>query len=265
MTLTELTSRLPEAFPWANTIYCYPSIPSTNTLLKEMAAAGAPAGTVVMAGHQSAGRGRMGRSFSSPEGLGLYLSVLLRPGCKPGQLMHLTCAAGVAACDAVEATTGLRPGIKWANDLVYREHKLGGILTEMGFDPQGNVSWAVVGIGINCRHRATDFPEELRSMAASLAMVTEKDVPPMDLAAALLVSLEEMNRSLLLPGPTMARYRQDCVTLGQAVSVHRFDSVRHAIARAVEDDGALTVAFSDGTLETVATGEVSIRGMYGYV
>ncbi len=263
--MTDYTSLLPQDFPWGKSIHAYASIPSTNTALKEMAAAGAPEGTVIIAEHQSAGRGRMGRSFSSPRGQGLYLSLLLRPGCKPEQLMHLTCAAGVAACDAVQALTQLRPGIKWANDLVVGKRKLGGILTEMGFDSLGNCAWVVIGIGINCAQLPEDFPEEIRPIATSLAMAVGKEVDRHVLAARLLEALEKMNRELLSPGPVMARYRRDCVTLGQPISIHRYDSVTHGIALAVEDEGALTVQLSDGSRESVATGEVSIRGMYGYV
>ncbi len=256
---------LPQDHPWGKRIHYYPCLDSTNTLAKQMAAAGAPEGTVVIAGCQTGGRGRLGRSFSSPAGLGLYLSVILRPGCKPQKLMHLTCAAGVAACQAVEAACGLHPGIKWANDLVHGRRKLGGILTELGFDSLGNVAWAVVGIGINCDHQPEDFPQELRPMAASLAMATGRAVNPMALAGQLVQSLYAMNAELMAPGPWMARYRGLCITLGQPISIHRGDEIRHGKAVSVADDGSLLVEYSDGSRGAVSSGEVSIRGMYGYL
>ena len=139
-------------------LHRFETIDSTNTYLKQLAEAGAEGGTAVIAHSQTGGRGRLGRSFHSPAGSGIYLSYLLRPNCKPEGLMHLTCAVAVAMCDAVEKTTGLRPGIKWTNDLVWQKRKLGGILTELGFE-NGLVSYAVVGIGINCTQTEEDFPQ----------------------------------------------------------------------------------------------------------
>ncbi len=260
----EIITALPQDFPWGNRIHCYDCVESTNTLAKQMASNGAPEGTVVIAAQQTGGRGRLGRSFSSPEGLGLYLSVILRPGCKAEKLMHLTCAAGLAARDAVADATGLQPGIKWANDLVVGKRKLGGILTELGF-AGGEVSWAVVGVGINCRQERCHFPEALRAMATSVLLETGMALEPAALAAALLPRLEQMSRALLSPGPIMARYREHCVTLGQEISIHRGEEIFHGKALGIDDQGGLQVQYPDGKAETVTYGEVSIRGMYGYL
>ena len=157
--IASILNRLPEDFPWKHSIQYFPTIDSTNTRAKLLAAQGAPHGTVLIAGHQSGGRGRMGRSFHSPEGMGIYLSVILRPDCPATDLMHLTCAAGVAMCDAVEAAAGFRPGIKWTNDLIWGKRKLGGILTELSLKSDGTADYAVVGIGINCCQQPEDFPE----------------------------------------------------------------------------------------------------------
>ena len=208
----------------------------------------------------------MGRSFHSPAELGIYLSVILRPDCAPADLMHLTCAAAVSMCDAVEAAAGFRPGIKWTNDLVYGKQKLGGILTELSLDASGTVNYAVVGIGINCRHTPEDFPPELQDMAGSLSMVTGKPVDAAAVAAAMIEALYSMDQHLLTgKAAIMDRYRAGCVTIGKEVSIHRFEEVCHGTAVSVDDEGALTVRFPDGHTETVAAGEVSIRGMYGYV
>ena len=118
------------------------------------------------------GRGSRGRRFHSPAGSGVYLSVILRPVCDPGALMHLTCAAATAMCDAVEAACGFRPGIKWTNDLVFGRRKLGGILTELRLDHRGLVDFAIVGIGINCLQGPADFPEEL--IATRISCLTMK-------------------------------------------------------------------------------------------
>ena len=249
--------------PWGSRLHWFDSIDSTNTAAKEMARNGAPHGTVLIAGHQSAGRGRMGRSFSSEAGLGVYLSVILRPECPPEQLMHLTCAAGVAMCQAVENCCGIRPGLKWINDLVADSRKLGGILTELGLNcAGGNVDFAVVGIGINCSHTTADFPLELQSMATSLHMLTGKDIAVADLAAAMIRSLYEME---LDPQRVMEIYRKNCITLGQTVQLHSDHTVRTATALDVDDQGALLVEFPDGSRQFLFSGEAHVRGLYGYI
>jgi len=262
----EILSCLSPQYPWGELLSFLPETDSTNTQLKRLAREGAPEGTALVSGHQTGGRGRKGRSFFSPEGLGIYLSILLRPKCEAAQLMHLTCATGVAMCDAMESITGRRPGIKWTNDLVYGKQKLGGILTELGFTPQGGLSYAVIGIGVNCCQQRADFPAEIRDMACSLAMMSGTEISRAQVAAAMLNALYQMNEVLLTGKETMFdRYRQDCVTLGKNVSLVRGEEVRHAYALNVDDSGALVVRLPDGLLETVNSGEVSVRGMYGYL
>ena len=257
--LSEILNHLP-GHPWRQRIQWFDSIDSTNSYAKQLASAGAPEGTVILAGHQTGGRGRLGRSFSSPAGMGIYLSVILRPNCLPEELMHLTCAAGVAAAQAV----GDAAGIKWPNDLVIGKRKLGGILTELTVDPNTRkVEWTVIGIGINCCQKPDDFPPEIRSIACSLSMKQE-EIP--QLAAKLIDQLSAMNQALFSKKDAiMAQFRSRCVTIGQEISLLRGDDVRHGTALDVADDGSLTVCFLDGKVENVASGEVSVRGMYGYV
>lgn len=266
MVQNEILSRLCPDYPWKNQIQYFSTIGSTNDLLKTLARQGAPHGTAILAGHQSNGHGRLGRAFHSPEGMGIYLSILLRPDCAPGELMHLTCGAAVAMCDALESACGERPGIKWTNDLVYGQKKVGGILTELGLSPQGQVDYAIIGIGINCRQKEEDFPAEIQNMAGSLRMVTGQDIQPAAVAAAMLEALWKME-TILLTGKAqiLSRYRKDCVTIGQEISVVRGDSIRHGKALSLDENGALVVAYDDGGMEAVNSGEVSIRGMYGYV
>ena len=267
MMTQEIRAYLPPEHPWADKIQYFPTIDSTNTQAKKLAAAGAPEGTVLIAGHQTGGRGRMGRSFHSPSAQGVYLSVILRPQCPPPELMHLTCAVGSAMCDAVENCAGIRPGVKWINDLVFHGRKLGGILTELGMDPKtGLVSYAVVGIGMNCLQSCEDFPPEIRDMAVSLSTAAGRRISPALLASAMIRGLHAMNQVFLIQkDAVMKSYRTDCVTIGKEVSVHRFDTVRHGTALGVDDNGALVVRFSNGSTEAVSAGEASIRGMYGYV
>lgn len=259
----KILSHLPPAHPWGQSLYWYETIPSTNTQAKVMALAGAPQGTVLLADSQSAGRGRLGRSFCSHSGAGIYMSVVLRPECSAADLMHLTCAIGVAACDAIEEVTGFRPGIKWINDLVANGKKLGGILTELVMD--GTViRSAIVGIGINCSQEDGDFPPELQSIACSLSTVTGKNIDRAKLAAALICHLETISRRLHDRQVIMDRYRTDCVTLGKQITVIQGDLCRPGLALAVQDDGSLLVRFDDGTVSPVSAGEVSVRGLWGY-
>lgn len=261
---TEILSHLPGNFPWQ--VHWYDTIDSTNTQAKRLAGEGAPHGTVLIAGFQTAGRGRMGRSFASPEGLGLYFSLILRPGCRANELMHLTCAAGVAACNAVEEVSGYRPGIKWINDLVAENKKLGGILTELSVDAgTGLVNYAIIGIGVNCNHTPADFPSELQNIALSLRTVTGKAVDIAALAAALIRQLMAIDEQLLTDrAAIMETYRKNCVTLGRQVKVIGQET-REATALDIDEEGGLVVQYSDGTVGTVSSGEVSVRGMFGYL
>ena len=245
----------------------FEEVTSTNTLLKEQGRQGAPAGTVLVADRQTGGRGRLGRTFLSPGGVGVYLSALIRPDCLPTDLMHLTCAVAVAMCDAVEATFGFRPGIKWTNDLVVGSKKLGGILTELGLDPKtGRVSYAVLGIGINCGQTQEDFDESIRGMATSVRMILGKEADRDTLIAEMVKALEQMDRTLLsAPEAMLERYKADCITLGKPVSIVRGEEVQHALAMDIDAQGALIVRYENGQIEAVTSGEVSVRGLYGYV
>ena len=252
-------------YPWADRFHYFNTVDSTNNYLKRQALLGAPHGTVAVADCQTGGKGRLGRSFQSPGGVGIYLSMLLRPDCPQEQLMHLTCAVGTAMCDALEEAAGVRPGIKWTNDLVCEKRKLSGILVELLNDSQGKLC-VIIGIGVNCCQQLTDFPEELRDRAGSLAMVTGRRIDRPKVAAAMMEALANMDRNLLTGKEAMLeQYRRDCVTLGQKISVVRGDEIRHGTALDIGNDGDLIVRFDDGHTEAVSSGEVSIRGMYGYV
>lgn len=251
--------------PWKNSIIWFDSIDSTNTCAKQLARSGAPEGTVVMADYQTGGRGRLGRSFSSPAGMGIYLSIVFRPNCKPEELMHLTCAAGLYTCLAVEtaAPDPLPVGIKWANDLVIGRRKLGGILTEISVDPaSGKVDWAVIGIGINCCQQPEDFPAEIRDIACSLGM---EPADRSKLAAELIRRLYDLRQEMFSEKEAiMERFTHRCITIGQRISILRGETVQHGKALSVDADGALHVLLDAGVETVVNSGEVSIRGMYGY-
>ncbi len=262
----EILNRLSPEYPWMDRFQVLPETGSTNDDLKVLAKQGAPHGTVLLADRQTDGHGRLGRSFHSPEGQGIYMSILLRPECSPAELMHLTCAVAVAMCDAVEAACDFRPGIKWTNDLVYGKRKLGGILTELGLNKKGKVDYAIIGIGINCSQQEDDFAPDIQAIAGSLAMASGQAVSRSKVAAAMMDALYTMSRTLFSGAFVMLwQYRRDCITLGQDISILRGDDVFHAHAVDVDGSGALVVRYPDGTMDTVNSGEVSVRGMYGYL
>ena len=150
-------------------IFLYDTLESSNRTAKTLALEGAPHGTMVLAGQQTAGRGRLGRRFESPAGKGVYLSLVLRPSLPMTEAQAVTVSAAVAVCRAVKKLCGLELGIKWVNDLYYNGKKVCGILTEAGADLEsGQLEWLVVGIGLNLTSRPEDWPEELRPIAGSL-------------------------------------------------------------------------------------------------
>ena len=260
----QILSQMSTECPWRDTLLWYDTIDSTNTRAKELAKNGAVHGTVLVAGTQTGGRGRMGRSFLSPTG-GVYLSVILRPDCPPEKLMHLTCAAAVAGCKAVEQACGVCPDIKWTNDLVYGKKKLGGILTELGLDGAGNVDYAIIGIGINCE-QAEDFPKELQNTVTSIREISQHGCTASMLSAKLIEAIYETDQLLFTGKQEMLDfYREHCITLGKEIKVIRGDSVNYGTALDLDADGGLLVRFADGSEKIVASGEVSVRGMYGYL
>ena len=195
----QILSFLPPEYPWKDRLFVFPELDSTNNRLKVLASQGAPHGTVLIADRQTGGRGRMGRSFLSPPGVGIYMSILLRPECAPQELMHLTCAVAAAMCRAVECAAGLRSGIKWTNDLVWGKQKFAGILTEMGLNAAGGVDWAIVGIGVNCCQKAEDFPPEIRDRACSLAMAAGREIDRCRVAAAMMEARMEEETGRIAP------------------------------------------------------------------
>jgi len=252
--------------PWQTLVTAVPSVDSTNNACKRLAAEGAPDGTVVLTGCQTAGKGRRGRTFVSPPG-GLYFSVILRPHAKPEALMHLTAMAAVAAARAVFAVSGVYPDIKWTNDLVLGGKKLCGILTELAAEADsGMLEYAVVGIGVNCNTDTAALPEPARDVAVSLREAVGTAVDPNALAAAMVRRLHELDTQLPEALPQwLAEYAGVCVTLGQDVQILRAGETRLAHAIGIDEVGGLIVRYPDGTEGVVSSGEVSVRGMYGYV
>lgn len=248
--------------PWQTLVTAVPSVDSTNNACKRLAAEGAPDGTAILTGCQTAGKGRRGRTFVSPPG-GLYFSVILRPHAKPEALMHLTAMAAVAAARAVFAVSGVYPDIKWTNDLVLGGKKLCGILTEIGIEAESReVDYAVVGIGINCAR--VDLPPEVSAMSASLEAFTGQKPDRARLAAALVRSLCELEQALFTGKDAWLREFAAHCSPRRRQARSGGDDVTYAHADGIDEEAALLVTYPDGTKAAVASGEVSVRGMYGY-
>lgn len=262
-----------EILPWLNVrhvgshLEVFSSIDSTNNYLKREAAH-LPAGTVAVANEQTGGRGRRGRTFQSPRDVGVYLSALLRPELAPGKALNLTAYVAVAVCEGIEAATGLSPQIKWTNDIVLEGRKLCGILTEMAVEGEsGLLQYIITGIGINVNQRLEDFPEDIRDMAGSLAMLKGEQVRRGRLAAEVINALDRMYAAWLSGGGDyLERYRRRCLTLGKDVQLlHADGTVETAFAEDIDSEFALIVRMPDGSRRTVTSGEVSVRGLYGYL
>ena len=235
---------------------------STNNDVKRLAKAGGMDGTVVIAGCQTAGRGRQGRSFQSPQGKGLYLSLLLRPRLPAERLIPVTALAGVAVCRAVQRVCGAQLGLKWPNDPILGGKKICGILTELtaGLD-------VVLGFGINVAQTSVDFSPAVAEVATSLQMELGRAVSKAELAAALIEELDQMYAALRagdLAGD-LAFYRKVCVNLGRTVRLLSDGVWETADAVDIDEEFGLVVRDARGRMRTVRSGEVSVRGLYGYV
>ena len=232
------------------------AVPSTNTVLKQLIPMSPPEGLVLTAARQLSGRGRLGRSFESPEG-GLYLSMLLYPQCSPESLGSLTPCAAVAARRAIEHCCGLSCGIKWPNDLLFKGKKLCGILTEVSFFR--DKCCVVLGVGINVNSDIAAFPAELYESACSLAGALGRKLELEALARTLIEELDLMySRWKAEPGAFLAEYRAHCVSLGRDVLLQRGEEKREAFALDVDGSYALIVDI-DGKKERVFMGEASLR------
>ena len=230
---------------------------STNRVAMELGFAGEPEGTVVMAEEQTAGRGRAGRAWHSEKGTGLYFSILLRPRLAPAQTPLLTMLAGISAQAAVETVTGLTPELKWPNDLLLNEKKLGGILTEMVAEPSA-VRFVVVGIGINTNQEK--FPSELASIATSLRKESGRITFRLELLVRLLSQFESDYSRFLSEGAPFVVERFQKVSdfaKGRRVRVDTGVESYTGTTAGLSPEGLLLVKRENGQTATVIAGDVT--------
>lgn len=248
-----------------NRVVCLEVTDSTNNECKRLAAQGAESGLVVIAGEQTGGKGRRGRSFQSLPGKGLYLSVLLRPRVSLQEVSQLTAWVAVAVCRAAEGLTGLSCQIKWVNDPLLEGKKLCGILCELGLDDDGRLDYVVAGIGINVSQTAEDFGPELSRIATSLGQHMATPPRRTEVAAALIRELDRLYESFPAGRePYLEEYRRRCVTTGRKVRLIQGDEEREAYAERINEDFTLHVRLPGGGEEDVFSGEASVRGVGGY-
>lgn len=237
------------------TVRVFDELGSTNTAVMEEALAGAREGLVVVADHQTAGRGRLGRTWSAEPGTALLVSVLLRPRLPVEEMAVVLMAAGLAACDGVEAAAGFRPGLKWPNDLVVGDRKLAGLLAE---STGGGEPGVVLGLGVNVSAGA--YPAELAGEATSCAERAGRPVDRGELLVALLAALESRYATALAPDgrkETLDAYRADSATLGRRVRVDLTAGPSlEGEASGVAVDGRLVVVDDGGAEHLVHVGDV---------
>ena len=251
------------------TVKYYPSVTSTNQIAKQLAEEGAPEGMLVVTDEQTAGKGRSGRTWETPRGETIAMTLILRPKVPPERISMVTLVAGMAVAEGIRNLTGLDAGIKWPNDVVIGGKKISGILTEMTTDME-SVSYIVVGIGINTGEAS--FPEELADKATSLFMELprrERDkVRRSELIAEIMSRFEYFYSLFTRTGDLSLlkdSYEGMLVNRGRTVRVLSPGCEYDGTAEGITDMGELLVRRECGTVEKVYAGEVSVRGMLGYV
>ena len=238
-------------------ITLFDELDSTNTYLKKLARAGAEEGRIIIARRQSAGRGRLGRSFYS-DAEGLYISVLIRPHMKAESMVFVTAMTAVAMARAIERTVDADAMIKWVNDIFVRGKKVCGILCESAFDADALSEYVVIGAGVNITEPFGGFPADISAVAGALLPHGSGQELRSRLAAAFLEDLfGEYAR--LDSRSFLDEYRRRSMVTGKNVSVISPTLTRHGKAIAIDDDCRLVVRFDDGTTEHVSTGEISVR------
>nr|WP_114299220.1 biotin--[acetyl-CoA-carboxylase] ligase [Anaerobacterium chartisolvens] len=252
---------------------------STNTYAKLIAAEGCADGTAVIAEAQTAGKGRLGRGWSSAHKKGIWMSIVLRPLIAPEEIQIMTLAASIAVAKAIEQECHVRPGIKWPNDVLLESKKVCGILTEMNCEIE-RINFLVLGIGINVNHDMEDFPEALREIAGSLkeccggeVAEPKKEFSRKNIIRCILAELDVIYRRLNTENEEayadeakqiVDEWKKYSVTIGRRVKAAMKGQELVGVATDITRDGRLIIACEDGSIREVMSGEVSVRGLLGY-
>lgn len=251
---------------WAGgDLVCYAETDSTNNRAKEAGEKGAPHGMLFVADEQTAGKGRRGRTWVSPPGTSIYMTILLRPDIEPSKAPMLTLVMGLSVAEGIQKATGVETKIKWPNDIVMNKKKVCGILTEMSTEIQ-YVNYVVIGVGINTNQE--QFPEDLRKMATSLCLESGHHMRRAEIIAAVMERFEKNYDTFMetqdLSG-LMEAYNAILVNCDEKVRILEPGNEFEAVAQGIGKTGELAVTLPDGQKKEIFAGEVSVRGIYGYV
>lgn len=239
-------------------IFFYEKVASTNTVASNLAEQVAE-GTVILADTQEKGRGRLGRVWVSPPGENIYMSIILQPQIETKDATLITIMAAVASANALRKTTGLNISIKWPNDLIFHERKIGGILTELKTDQKG-ILFSVIGIGINVNTDIDTFPEDVRKIATSVKKETGKLFSREEIVAEILneinnwyIILKAMKREVLL-----AEWQRLTSTIGKEVIVVIGQETYKGFAEAIDDEGMLILRLPSGEMKRIHSGDLTV-------
>ncbi|MGH4118547.1 biotin--[acetyl-CoA-carboxylase] ligase [Clostridium sp.] len=264
LTSEEVESLLRTKYIGKNIIY-YESVGSTNSKAKELAEGGQEHGTVIISEEQTLGRGRLGRNWVSPKYKGIWMSIILRPDIITKNISQIT-LIGAAAVQKAIMKMGIKTGIKWPNDIVLSSKKVCGILTEMSGEID-HINYLVMGIGINVNLKEEDIPVDLKNVATSLLIESGKRIDRKILLANVLNNFEELYGDFVLSGnikETIEICRENSILIGSEIKLINRGQVTIAKAINISDSGELVIENNKGNIENIVSGEVSIRGIYGY-
>ncbi|WP_058486500.1 biotin--[acetyl-CoA-carboxylase] ligase [Defluviitalea phaphyphila] len=246
-------------------IYHYYQIDSTNKEAKKMAVNGAKEGTIIISEEQTLGKGRLGRGWISPPRLGIWMSIILRPLVSPLDASKITILGGLSVCKAIEKVTGLDVKIKWPNDIVINKKKVCGILTEMSAEME-KIDYIILGIGVNVNNE--NFPEDLKDKASSLKIEGNKKYNRKEIVQEIIMQFEKYYEIFIRDknlNKFLEEYKDYCLTLNKDVKINSNKESFVGKAIDISEEGELIVQKEDGEIITVFSGEVSVRGLYGYI
>lgn len=240
-------------------IYTYKTTTSTNEVAKKLALTEAKHGTVVISEEQTAGKGRMGRSFYSPANTGIYMSIILRPNLTAMDSVLITTSSSVAICDAINKVTGIECQIKWINDIYINNKKIGGILTEASTNfESGTIDYLILGIGINFNNPKDNFPDDLKEIADSLYKGNSNGINRNILCAEILNNILSIIPKIKYYD-FIQEYKKRSIILNQEIMYTSGGICSKGKAIDINNDGSLVIKHDDGSIKILNSGEVSIR------
>ena len=254
----EISSILETKFLGKNLIYL-DSTNSTNEILKLEAENNVPDGTVIISNMQTKGKGRMGREWNSEKNVGIYLSILLKPNIDPRKSPIITLLAGISVCEACREITELDIKLKWPNDIIYKNKKISGILTEMNSEIQ-SINYIIVGIGVNVNN--SKFPNNIENIATSLSKESGKKIKRKILIAKILKNFENYYIEYIKDCNFLKfinKYKYLCDTINKEINVISIDKKYEATAINISENGELIIQRNNGKIEKIFSGEISIR------